>query len=197
MDGFIIIGNGNAVTYKEIFPLIKENKLWLGYGNVKAYKTNLKRVENEKTQYIENGVVYQKFGNTCWYTNIEHNKRKEGIYLSETYSDEKYPKYDNYDAIEVSRVENIPMDYDGIMGVPISFLDKYCPSQFELIGIDSTDFAEKIGIKPMGEEFIRRYRANGGTGHYTEGMRNLCYYENDGTPKKVYSRILIKKKVSE
>ena len=80
------------------------------------------------------------------------------------------------------------------MGVPLTFLDKYCPEQFEIVGIDSTDFAEEIGIQPMGAEFIKRYCENGGTGHYTEGMRNLCYYEQDGTPKKVYSRILIRKR---
>lgn len=199
---FIIIGNGGAVSYKEIFPLIKENKMWLGN---KVFSGGMdmiagKNYDAEKCKhpkYDERGNLLINVMMCVWFTNVEHAKRNTPITLYKTYSADKYPKYDNYDAIEVDNVNRIPCDYDGVMGVPITFLDKYCPSQFELIGIDSTDFAEKIGIKPMGEEFIRRYRANGGTGHYTEGMRNLCYYENDGTPKKVYSRILIKKKVSE
>lgn len=180
MDGFIIVGNHSAITYKEVFPLIKANKVRLGYNLVKTFDTN----KGER-----------KFGNISWYSTFPVDKKP--LALTVSYTPEEYPTYDNYSAIDVGKVKDIPYDYYGTMGVPISFIGKYCPSQFELIGIDSTDFAEKIGIKPMGEEFIRRYRANGGTGHYTEGMRNLCYYENDGTPKKVYSRILIKKKVSE
>ena len=180
---FLIIGNKNAITYKEIFPLIKDNKLWLGFTSPKGF-------DQPSTHEVK-----QMAGLTRWFTNIEHRKHQTPLYLREGASvcSIKYPKYDNYDAINVDDVKMIPHDYDGVMGVPITFLDKYCPSQFEISGIDSTDFAEEIGIQPMGAEFIRKYRENGGTGHYTEGMRNLCYYENDGTPKKVYSRILIRK----
>ena len=132
---FLIIGNKNAITYKEIFPLIKDNKLWLGMSAPTAYSTPLKEVENEKTQYKENGVVYQKFGNHGWFTNIEHSNRTYPLDLYKNYNTEKYPTYDNYDAINVDKVANIPMDYDGVMGVPITFLDKYCPTQFEIVGL--------------------------------------------------------------
>lgn len=131
---FLIIGNKNAITYKEIFPLIKDNKLWLGISAPTAYSTPLKEVENEKTQYKENGVVYQKFGNHGWFTNIEHSMRNLPLDLYKKYNPKDYPKYDNYDAINVNKTSDIPMDYDGVMGVPITFLDKYCPTQFEIVG---------------------------------------------------------------
>lgn len=129
---FLIIGNMNAITYKEVFPLIKDNKIWLGVVNgAKEYLTP----EGEK----------KKMGNTCWFTNIEHGRRHEPLPLmtmKENLSHSKhkiirekgYQKYDNYDAIEVPFSDAIPSDYDGIMGVPISFLDKYSPEQFEILG---------------------------------------------------------------
>lgn len=115
---FIIIGSMNAITYREVFPLIQNNELWLGNQNVKEFRS-------------PNGEI-KKFGNILWYTNIQHKKRNTPLDLYKRYSNE-YPKYDNYDAIEVSKVSDIPMDYDGIMGVPITFLDKYCPEQFEIV----------------------------------------------------------------
>ena len=117
---FLIIGNMNAITYKEIFPLIKENKIWLGTQYVKEFIT----------KYDET----QKFGNICWFTNLNHKKRNTPIDLYKYYNEEEYPKYDNYDAINVDKVTDIPLDYDGVMGVPISFLDKYCPTQFQIVG---------------------------------------------------------------
>ena len=178
---FIIVGPCNATHYKEIFPYIKEDRLWWG-------------VSPRGMKFIKpNGNI--EAVNCLWWTNIQHKKRNTPLDLYKRYSNE-YPKYDNYDAINVDKTCDIPMNYDGVMGVPDTFLDKYCPEQFEIVGIDSTDFAEEIGIQPMGAEFIKRYREHGGTGHYTEGMRNLCYYESDGTPKKVYSRILIRKRTA-
>ena len=135
---FLIVGSMNAISYKEIFPLIKENKLWLGFTCPKNFQVTLEKVEDEKKQYEENGKIYQKFGNICWYTNIEHRKRQTPLYLREgasVYSNE-YPKYDNYDAINVDDVKMIPHDYDGVMGVPITYLFKYCPTQFEIVGLD-------------------------------------------------------------
>lgn len=119
---FIVIGNQNAITYKEIFPYIKENKLWLGNNYVKEFRQ-------------PDGEI-KKFGNILWYTNIPHGKRSLPLDFYKTYNDKDFPKYDNYDAIEVSKVCDIPMDYYGVMGVPITFLDKYCPAQFEIVGID-------------------------------------------------------------
>ena len=117
---FIIIGSMNAITYKEIFPYIKNNELWLGMNWVKDFVQ-------------PNGEV-KKFGNICWYTNIGHSRRNTELDLYKKYSADEYPKYDNYDAIEVSKVSEIPMDYEGVMAVPITFLDKYCPTQFEIVG---------------------------------------------------------------
>ena len=135
----IIIGSKNAITYKEIFPLIKDNKLWLGVGFSagNAYfaiprtyeRTWANGVYNEKT-----GLV--KFRNVGWFTNLDIAKRHEELTLYKKYSPEEYPKYDNYDAIEVSKVADIPYDYNGLMGVPITFLDKYNPEQFEILGLD-------------------------------------------------------------
>ena len=146
---FIIIGNQNAITYKEIFPYIKDNKLWLGYNFVKSF-------------IQPNGEV-KKFGNILWYTNIPHDKRNWPMDFYRTYKPELYPKYDNYDAIEVSKVADIPMDYKGIMGVPITFLDKYNPEQFQIVGqmvnthIDEYNFGYPFvnGVKKYARILIR------------------------------------------
>lgn len=121
---FLIIGNMNAATYKEIFPLFKNNQVWFGYTSPKVFITPDR---SEK-----------KFGNILWYTNLENGKRHCRLDLKNCYygNESNYPKYDNYDAIEVSKVVNIPKDYYGLMGVPVTFLNKYCPEQFELIGHD-------------------------------------------------------------
>ena len=119
---FLVIGNKNAITYKEIFPIIKENKLWLGY-----YCPNEFRLPNGDTTKKVNGLCR-------WFTNLDIKKRHEDLILYKKYTAEEFPKYDNYDAIEVSKTSDIPMDYDGIIGVPITFLDKFNPSQFEIVG---------------------------------------------------------------
>lgn len=119
---FLIIGSQNAITYKEFFPLLKDNKVWLGCNSVK--------------EFIQPDGSIKKFGNICWFTNLDVAKRHEKLILWKTYNPEEYPKYDNYNAIEVSKVSEMPVDYDGVMGVPITFLDKYNPEQFEIIGLD-------------------------------------------------------------
>lgn len=121
---FIIIGNVNAVTFKEVFPLIKNNKVWWGMS------------PRNMTFELPDGS--KKEVNACWYTNLEHNKRIEGIYLSKTYIPENYLRYDNYDAIYIDKVKNIPRDYYGVMGVPITFIERYNPNQFEIV--DSRDY---------------------------------------------------------
>ena len=127
---FIIIGNKNAITYKEFFPLLKENKVWIGYNSVK--------------EFMRPDGTIQKFGNIGWYSNLDIKKRHEQIDLYERYkgNEEHYPKYDNYEAIEVSKVIEIPKDYFGVIGVPITFLDKYSPDQFEIIGLMATTKVE-------------------------------------------------------
>ncbi|MDE5764099.1 MAG: adenine-specific methyltransferase EcoRI family protein [Ruminococcus sp.] len=133
---FIIIGNQNAITYKEIFPLIKDNKMWLGYGfnGGNAYF----RVMYEDTERFAKGVYdtetgLVKFRNCVWFTNLDHKKRHEDLILWKKYTSEEYPKYDNYNAVNVDKVADIPCDYYGVMGVPITFLDKYNPEQFDII----------------------------------------------------------------
>ena len=121
MKSCIIIGSMNAVTYKEIFPLIKGNQLWLGVS------------PRSMDFVLPNGEA--SCVNANWFTNIDHNKRHTRLDLYKKYSNEYYPKYDNYDAIEVKYTKEIPYDYDGVMGVPITFLDKYNPEQFEILGI--------------------------------------------------------------
>lgn len=142
---FLIIGNVNAITYKEVFPLIKSNKMWLGcrslnkdmYFNVKSeYQKYLLENKKEGSAYkIVNGVVMGRLASACWYTNLDHNKRHEELILFKKYygNEEDYPKYDNYDAINVDKVSDIPCDYFEDMGVPITYLDKHNPEQFEII----------------------------------------------------------------
>ena len=135
---FIIIGSQNNVTYKEIFPLLKGNKVWLGYnyGDM-AFKVP-SYYEPRKTRYWqdETGQKWRSMGNICWYTNLDIRKRHEKLILWKHYTPEEFPNYDGYDAIEVGKVQDIPVDYSGVMGVPITFLTKYSPEQFEIVGID-------------------------------------------------------------
>ena len=133
---FLIIGNMNAITYKEIFPLIKDNKLWLGVTRQGTGSMWFKVPGDfpvKSGQKIENGVRYQTIGSTAWFTNLDHSRRHEEIILIKHYTPEEYPKYDNYDGINVDKVTDIPCDYNGYMGVPITFLGSYNPSQFEII----------------------------------------------------------------
>lgn len=130
---FIVIGSQNAITYKEIFPLLKDNEMWLGSNNPAP------------KEFVQRDGTIKKFGNICWYTNLDLKKRHEELIMVKKYTPDEYPHYDNYDAIEVSKVASIPYDYDGVMGVPITFLDKYNPEQFEIIkfrkGDDDKDLA--------------------------------------------------------
>lgn len=164
---FVIVGNHNAITYKQIFPHIKEDRIWLGYkyGDM-AFKVP-ENYEQRETRFWKdkNGQKWRSFGNICWFTNLDIAKRHEDLILYKSYIPKDYPKYDNYDAINVDKTKEIPVDYAGVMGVPITFLDKYNPEQFELIGRMTTT---KIDEFNFGYPYI-----NG---------------------KKVYARILIKNK---
>ena len=138
---FVIIGHQNAITYKGVFPLIKGNKMWLGYG----FKRNMAHFiaphyeDTASDADHREGLI--RVSGVVWYTNLDHNMRHEEIILVQRYKDNEseYPAYDNYDAIEVSRTQNIPMDFDGVMGVPITFLTKYNPEQFEIIGATESE----------------------------------------------------------
>ena len=149
---FLIIGNKNAITYKEFFPLLKDDEVWIGCTNVK--------------EFLQPDGSIKKFGNIGWFTNLDVAKRHEKLILWKKYTPEEYPRYDNYDAINVNKVSEIPCDYDGVMGVPITFLDKYNPDQFEI-----TYLAASHGKIP-------------------KGIENEAGYING---KWVYARIFIKK----
>ncbi len=129
---FIIVGNQNAITYKEIFPYIKNNQLWLGYG-FKGTAAHFMSPYEDKATAGDHRKGMIRVSGVMWFTNLEIPKRSDYLDLVCHYSPDEYPRYDNYDAIEVSRTADIPCDYDGVMGVPITFLDKYCPDQFEII----------------------------------------------------------------
>ena len=171
---FLIIGNMNAITYKEIFPFIKDNKLWSGCKSLntdmyfhlnKEYREEVvkERKEGSAWKMIDDEVM-GRLGNAMWFTNMSHSKRNLPLDLYKKYNPNDYPKYDNYDAINVDKTKDIPMDYDGVMGVPITFLDKYCPTQFEIVGI------------------------HGNCYDYTKPQKSLCI-----NGKKVYKRIMIRK----
>lgn len=174
---FLIIGNLNAVTYKEIFPLIKENKVWMGVTCFNGGATHFivpselcelydaDKMFDPKNAYFENGKFMRRVNGVRWFTNIENKRHQTSLDIYKKYTPEEYPKYDNCDAIEVSKTAEIPIDYDGVMGVPITLLDKYCPEQFEILGIANS--ARWIG------DFS-------------------CYTIING--QKIYNRILIKRK---
>ena len=144
---FLIVGRQNASTSKEIFRLIKDNRMWLGitpkgedmlFDVPKGYARELVANAREGSAYrVVEGVVKGRLGNAAWFTNLDHKQRHEELILYKRYSPEEYPAYDNYDAISMDRVADIPMDWEGVMGVPITFLDKHNPDQFDIVGMDS------------------------------------------------------------
>ena len=152
---FLIVGNPNAITYKEIFPFIMKNKIWLGVKSIGSdmlfdvsehYASDLLSTGTEGSGYkIIDGVIKGRTQG-IWFTNLPHDKRNEKLILYRKYSPEKYPHYDNYDAIEVSKVKDIPEDWAGTMGVPITFLDKYNPDQFEIIQFRKGDDGKDLSI---------------------------------------------------
>jgi hypothetical protein len=173
---FLVIGNTNAIANKEFFPLIKDNKLWLGCSSFNTgmyFEVPENYVHNETYKFKKeiDGKKVMRVAAICWFTNLEHNRRNNFLNLTCQYSEDKYPKYDNYDAIEVSKVCEIPMDYEGVMGVPITFIDKFNPEQFEIVG------------------WSRHNDMNMDGGYWLGG-------KNDATinGKDVYCRILIKHK---
>lgn len=154
---FLIIGNQNAITYKEIFPLIKDGKCWWGVSDCVRWFgipdwVDMKHKLNQYGERIAEGA------RSRWWTNLDHSKRHEKLILWKEYTPMEYPKYDNYDAINIDKTDQIPVDYEGVMGVPITFLDKYNPDQFEIIWLDGTDTTQWYGSGPAidGKKKYRR-----------------------------------------
>ena len=185
---FIIIGNNNALTYKDIFQLIKDNKIWLGINSNKTMEFSMP-MSYDKWDRIEGNRKYGKVPAISWFTNIENKKRTEPIDLYKRYSFEDYPKYDNFDAINVDKVADIPMDYDGIMGVPITFLNNYCPSQFTIIGLGISNSGLSCGVEPYKKQW-RDYRVNVQKRAAVDGDLYMVINQEVKVP---YARILIKK----
>lgn len=148
---FLIIGNVNAISYKEVFPLIKENKMWLGVSSFNkgmyfGVPDDYTYADTYKFDREQNGKKVMRVSSICWFTNLDHKKRHEELVLYKKYNAEEYPEYDNYNAIEVSKTKDIPIDYDGVMGVPITFLDKYCPTQFKIIKFRKGDDDKDLSV---------------------------------------------------
>ncbi len=151
---FVIIGHQNAITYKGVFPLIKENRMWLGYGFTRNMAHFIAPHYEDTASDADHREGLIRVSGVVWYTNLDHNKRHKEMILVHRYggSESEYPKYDNYNAIEVSRTQYIPLDYEGAMGVPITFLTKYNPDQFEIIGC-SYSYGEPVGYHSTGAGF--------------------------------------------
>ena len=175
---FLIIGNQNNVSYKEVFPSLKDNRIWLGVNSGSQRFEVPIDYERDNTYIDSDGKKYAKFGNICWFTNLDHKKRHEELDLVCRYSPEEYPSYFNYNGIEIGKTADIPYDYEGIMGVPITFLDKYNPDQFEIIG---------IGLELANMDIVRSRlgKLNGGPRLYVEKGKEIV---------RLYERILIRNK---
>ena len=200
---FILLGPQNAITTKEVFPLVMSGRMWLGTksGAMKFRVPN----EKEKDGLIvdEDGNKWQNFGNICWYTNLDYPKRHEDLILYKTYNPTDYPKYDNYDAVEVSEVSEIPVDHDGVMGVPITFLNRHNPDQFEIVGIAKTWFGAASKTYPKQTQVDRNGRRDvtklndaPALKVNTKPKTGTYYIVNGEFFVATYVRILIKKKVA-
>jgi hypothetical protein len=187
---FIIVGHQNAIKYKEIFPLIRDNKLWLGYG----FKGGAGHFINEHYEDYatatdrKEGMI--RVSGVHWFTNLEINKRHEDLILYKKYTPEEYPKFENFDAINVDVTKDIPVDYDGFMGVPITFMDKYNPDQFEIIGVGIANLGLEMGIEPYKPEH-KKYRKEVQKRGAVDGD---LYMMVDGVVTVPYSRIIIRNK---
>ncbi len=173
---FLIIGNQNVITYKDFYTFLKDGKLWAGFnsGGMEFRIPNHYKEKATGCRTDEDGQKWQSLGNISWYTNLDISKRHEDLILYKKYNPKDYPEYDNYDAIEVGHVAKIPMDYKGIMGVPITFINKYNPAQFEILG---SDFNVKDGLLPIAKPEWN--------GKLDRGYMN---------GKRLYSRIIIRNK---
>ncbi|MFI0999806.1 adenine-specific methyltransferase EcoRI family protein [Streptomyces galbus] len=203
---FLIIGNMNAVAYKEIWPYIQQNRIWLGVTRVGTGQMWF-RIKDDapvrKGQRVnENGERYQTIGSSAWFTNLDHLKRHEELTLYRTYDPEIHPFYDNYDGIEVGKSADIPVDWDGIMGVPITFLGKYNPDQFEIVGIAKAPLGEPSKVYPKqtqvgaaGTRSIVTKLNDGPALKLSAPPANKTYYEiDDEYYVQLYARVLIRHK---
>ena len=206
---FLIIGNQNNVTYKDIFLLLMENKMWLGYNSGDMAFRVPQNYEARETRYWqdETGQKWRSMGNISWFTNIDHTKRHETLDLYKRYSSDEYQTFDNFPAINVSKVAEIPLDYDGIMGVPITFMDKYNPDQFEILGLTQIGCHDLVPDTRRYDDYGEYRRSDGmptgASGRKTnenavltgEGTKKTFYKNAEGrVVHSEYKRILIRKR---
>lgn len=179
---FIIIGSQNAITYKEIFPLLMNNNMWLGYNNGDMAFKVPQYYEPRKTRYWvdESGQKWRSMGNIAWYTNLDLKRRHEEMILVKRYASDTYNQYDNYKGIDVESLDQIPCDYAGVMGVPLTIMQSHNPDQFEIIGFGKGELAKSIGV-------TKNHR----------GRADLAYTLPDGKHKCPYGRILVRNKHPE
>lgn len=191
---FLIIGNVNAVKYKELFPLIMNNKIWLGAsihsGDRKFWVPNDYELNAAGCGIDETGRKYIQVKGVRWFTNLDYKERHENLILYKHYTPEEYPKFENFDAININRTEDIPCDYNGVMGVPITFMDKYNPEQFEILGVGIAGLGLAAGVKPYKPEH-KKYRKEIQKRGAVDGD---LYMMNGDEVIVPYSRILIRRK---
>ncbi len=179
---FIIIGSQNAITYKEIFPLLKNNSIWLGYNSGDMSFRVPSYYEPRETRYWEDesGQKWRSMGNIAWYTNLDLKRRHEKMILVKRYSSDLYHHYDNYEGIDVESLEQIPCNYTGVMGVPLTIMQTHNPEQFDIVGFGKGELAKSIGVQ-------KNHR----------GRADLAYTLADGSHKCPFGRILVKNKHPE
>lgn len=191
---FIVMGNTNALSYKEIFKLFKEDSIRTGYTNFNVGMFFFVPDNTEKFHKIVDGKKMVRVATSCWFTNLPVKRHNEKLILYELYNEEKYPKYENFDAINVNSYTQIPKNYDGYMGVPITFLDKFNPKQFELLGLGISNSGLEIGVKPYKPEH-KKYRKE--IQHKGAVDGDLYMLDSQGHPVVPYARILLIKKEEE
>lgn len=187
---FLVIGTWNAITYQEIFKLIQADRLWIGVNSNRNFSGFIVPphypLHGTEARIDDDGNRIISSNNTCWFTNMDNAKRHDELILYQTYNDEDYPKYDNYDAIEVAKTNNIPIDYNGVMAVPITFLNKYNPDQFEILGI--MDRANSSGLRTKKYEKSEVANAN--------DLNARGVIKVNGEYKAMYARLLIRRRVA-
>lgn len=197
---FLILANQNAITYKEVFRLLRENKVWLGYnhGNMEFKVPPYYEPRDTRFWVDEDGQKWRSFGNMCWFTNLDIAKRHEELPLYKPFEASDYPAYDNYDAVNVDRVAEIPIDYNGVMGVPITFLNQHNPAQFELLGLSGTDYpvTKTYGKK---ERVVNGERKKSNTGTLgcvirTDSFGAGTHFDVGYPVKGIYRRLFIRRR---
>jgi len=198
---FVIMGNKNAITYKEFFPYLMNNKIWAGATSLNGGRWMIMpravEVESKKAKTNEHGEIILNVAGVCWFTNLDIKKRHDSLIMIKRYSPDEYEKFENMDgAINVDKVVDIPMDYPGVMGVPVTFFEKYNPDQFEIVGCADADIVPDEW-KGMSQKFVDLYYLQGNTGSYKQGNRLACYISHAGEAKVPFKRVLIRNKHPE